>query len=40
MRDVCQAAEHYIRSGRAEHEHSVLIKKLSELREMTEPVYL
>ena len=40
MRHVCEAAELYIRSGRAEHEHSVLIKALSALRERGTPLQL
>ncbi len=40
MRHVCEAAELYVRSGRAEHEHSVLVKALSALREMGTPVQL
>ena len=40
MRHVCEAAELYVRSGRAEHEHSVLVKALSELRELGSPVQI
>jgi len=40
MRDVCLAAEHYIRSGLAEREHSVLMKRLTELRNLKESVYV
>lgn len=40
MRDVCRAAEHYIRSGLAEREHSVLMKRLTDLRNLKESVYL
>lgn len=40
MRHVCEAAELYVRSGRAEHEHSVLIKALSALRERGTPLQL
>ena len=29
---VCRAAEHYIRSGHADHELSVLVKRLDEMR--------
>ncbi len=32
LKAVCLAAEHYIRSGHAEHEHSILLKRLDELR--------
>jgi CBS domain-containing protein len=31
LQNACQAAELYIRSGHAEHEHSVLIKRLAAL---------
>ena len=40
MKAVCKAAELYIRSGLAEHEHSVLVKKLAELRGAADPVAL
>ena len=40
MRHVCEAAELYVRSGRAEHEHSVLIKALSALRKRGTPLQL
>lgn len=32
LKDVCRAAELYIRSGHGEHEHSVLVKRLGDLR--------
>ena len=32
LEDVCRAVELYIRSGHAEHEHSVLLKKLAAAR--------
>lgn len=31
LKEVCTAAEHYMRSGHAEHEHSVLLKALDEV---------
>ena len=34
---ACQAAEHYIRSGHADREHSILVKRLADLR-AAEPV--
>ena len=40
LRKACQAAEHYIRSGHAEREHSVLIKRLEEARRVFEAHYL
>lgn len=40
MQAVCQAAELYIRTGNAEREHSVLVRKLNDLRELPESVYL
>lgn len=33
LREVCRAAELYVRSGHSEHEHSVLIKRLADARE-------
>lgn len=33
LRDACKAAEIYIRSGHGEHEHAVLVKRLSDLQE-------
>ncbi len=38
LREVCKAAELYIRSGHAEHEHSVLIKCLAVVRGPREAV--
>jgi CBS domain-containing protein len=38
MRQVCNAAELYVRSGHAEHEHSVLIKCLAAVRRRKESV--
>lgn len=38
MLQACDAAELYIRSGHAEHEHSVLIKCLADLRRHKESV--
>jgi len=32
LRSVCDAAEHYMRSGHADREHSVLVQKLDTLR--------
>jgi len=32
LRSVCDAAEHYMRSGHADREHSVLVQKLDALR--------
>ncbi len=32
LRAVCEAAEHYIRSGMADREHTVLVKRLEEAR--------
>jgi CBS domain-containing protein len=32
LRAVCEAAEHYVRSGHAEREHTVLVKRLEEAR--------
>ncbi len=32
LRAVCDAAEHYIRSGMADREHTVLVKRLEEAR--------
>lgn len=32
LEDVCKAAELYIRSGYGEHEHTVLVKRLGDLR--------
>lgn len=29
---VCEAAERYVRSGHADHEHSILVKRLDDLR--------
>jgi len=37
---ACQAAELYIRSGKAAREHSVLVNSLSELRGISERFYL
>jgi CBS domain-containing protein len=34
LKAVSAAAEHYIRSGHADHEHSVLVKRLDELRRL------
>jgi CBS domain-containing protein len=33
LKAVCAAAELYIRSGHADHEHSVLVKRLDEMRQ-------
>jgi CBS domain-containing protein len=33
LEDACKAAELYIRSGHGEHEHAVLVKRLSDLQE-------
>jgi len=33
LQDACRAAELYIRSGHGEHEHSVLVKRLTDLEE-------
>jgi CBS domain-containing protein len=33
LQDACKAAEIYIRSGHGEHEHAVLVKRLSDLQE-------
>lgn len=38
LQQVCKAAELYVRSGHGEHEHSVLIKCLDDVRRRTEPV--
>lgn len=38
MLQACNAAELYVRSGHAEHEHSVLIKCLAAVRSRKEPV--
>ena len=35
LRDVFNAAEHYMRSGHAEREHAVLIKALEEVRRLS-----
>ena len=32
LKAVCDAAEHYVRSGHADHEHSVLVQRLDALR--------
>ena len=32
LRAVCEAAEHYIRSGLADREHTLLVKRLEEAR--------
>jgi CBS domain-containing protein len=40
MQDVCKAAELYMRTGHAEREHSVLIRKLKALNDIPESVYL
>jgi len=40
LQAVCKAAELYIRTGNAEREHSVLVTKLKELRELPENLYL
>lgn len=40
LQQVYDAAELYIRSGNAEHEHSVLIKRLAAMRRSEEPVGL
>lgn len=39
LKAVCDAAELYIRSGHAEHEHSVLVQRLDELRSSNVVVY-
>lgn len=36
LQAACQAAELYMRSGHGEHEHSVLVKRLSDARTMSE----
>jgi CBS domain-containing protein len=33
LQDVCKAAELYVRSGHGEHEHAVLVKRLSDLQD-------
>lgn len=33
LQDACKAAELYVRSGHGEHEHAVLVKRLSDLQE-------
>lgn len=38
LREVCKAAELYVRSGHAEHEHSVLVKCLAAVRDSREAV--
>ena len=38
LQQVCQAAELYVRSGQGEHEHSVLVKCLDDVRRRTESV--
>ena len=40
LEKVCKAAELYMRSGHAEHEHSVLLKALQDARSMDESVTL
>ena len=40
LQEVCKAAEHYVRSGHAQHEHSVLVKCLAAVRRTTEAVAL
>lgn len=40
LRQACDAAELYVRSGHAEHEHSVLIKCLAAVRRAKEAVAL
>lgn len=40
LREVCEAAEHYVRSGHAEHEHSILLKCLAKVRGSEETVAL
>jgi len=40
LRDVCKAAELYVRSGHAEHEHSVLLKALAAVRRASKAVAL
>ncbi|MGI9272719.1 MAG: CBS domain-containing protein [Woeseiaceae bacterium] len=39
LKAVCKAAEHYIRSGHADREHSVLVKRLDELRSSKPEVF-
>jgi len=39
LKAVCKAAEHYIRSGHADREHSVLVQRLDELRSSNADVY-
>ena len=40
LRKACQAAEQYIRSGHAEREHSILVKRLEEARRVFDAHYL
>lgn len=40
LRRACEAAELYVRSGHAEHEHSVLIKCLADVKHTEESVAL
>ena len=40
LRAVCDAAEHYIRSGMADREHTALIKRLEEVRRQDDSVSL
>lgn len=40
LRQVCDAAELYLRSGNAEHEHSILVKCLAAVRRSREAVAL
>ena len=40
LRKACQAAEQYMRSGHAEREHSVLIKRLEDARRVFDEHYL
>lgn len=40
LRAVCDAAEHYIRSGMADREHTVLVKRLEEIRKHGDSVSL
>jgi len=40
LEQVCRAAELYLRSGHAEHEHTVLLKKLDQARTANDPVTL
>ena len=35
LKAACDAAEHYMRSGHADHEHSVLVKRLDDLRRVS-----